>query len=59
MDHDIIKVFESDNGPQFASTGFQSFLKEWEIKWRSSSPYYPQSNGPAENDVKKLKSMVL
>ena len=59
MDHGIPKVFESDNGPQFASTGFQSFLKEWGIKWRSSSPYYPQSNGLAENGVKKLKGMVI
>ena len=28
MDHYIPKVFESDNGPQFASVGFQFFLKE-------------------------------
>ena len=59
MDHGIPKIFESDNGPQFSSTGFQSFLKEWRIKWRSSSPYYPQSNGLAENGVKKLKAMVI
>ena len=59
MDHGIPKVFESDNGPQFSSVGFQSFLKEWGIKWRPSSPYYPQSNGLAENGVKKLKGMVI
>ena len=34
MDHGIPKVFESDGGPQFESVRFQSFLKEWEIKWR-------------------------
>ena len=59
MDHGIPKVFESDNGPQFASVGFQSFLKECEIKWRSSSPYYAQYNGLAENGVTKLKGMVI
>ena len=59
MDHGIPKVFESHNGPQFVSVGFQSFLKEWGIKWRSSSPYYAQSNGLAENGVKKLKGMVI
>ncbi len=59
MDHGIPKVFESHNGPQFASIGFQYFLKECGIEWRSSSPYYPQSNGLSENDVKKLKGMVI
>ena len=58
MDHGIPKVFESDNGPQFASVAFQSFLKEWGIKWMTSSLYYPQSNGLAKNGVKKLKGMV-
>ena len=59
MDHGIPKVFESDNGPQFASVGFQSVLKEWGIKWRSSSPYYPQSNGLVENGAKKLTGMIM
>ena len=59
MDHGIPKVFETGNGRQFASVGFQSFLKEWGIKWRPSSPYYPQSNGLSENGVKKLKGMVI
>ncbi len=51
--------FESDNGSQLASAGLQSFPKEWGIKWRSSSPYYAQSNELAENGVKKLKGMVI
>ena len=55
MDQGIPKVFASDGDPQIASAEFQSFLKKWVIKWRSSSPYYPQSNGLAENSVKKLK----
>jgi hypothetical protein len=59
MDQGIPRVFESDGGPQFASTEFQSFLKKWGIKWRSSSPYYAQSNGLAENGVKKLKGLII
>ena len=59
MDQGIPKVFESDGRPQFASSEFQSFLKKWCIKWRSSSPYYPQSNGLAENGVKKLKGLII
>ena len=59
MDRGIPKVFESDNGPQFSSVGFQSFLKDWGIKWSPSSPYYHQSNALAENGVKKLKGMVI
>ena len=59
MDHGIPKFFVGDNGPQFASVGFQSLLKELGVKWRPSSPCYPQSNELAENGVKKLKRMVI
>ncbi len=58
MNHGIHKVFASDNGPQFASIGFQFLLKAWIITWTSSSLCYSQSNRLPENSVKKLKGMV-
>ena len=41
----IPEKFESDQGPQFGSSEFQSFLNQWGVEWTPSSPHYPQSNG--------------
>lgn len=46
----------TDNGPPFTSLQFQQFLKENGIGHRTSSPYYPQSNGQAESGVKIIKT---
>ncbi|XP_062619835.1 uncharacterized protein K02A2.6-like [Saccostrea cucullata] len=48
----------SDNGPQFASTEFQQFAKEWEFSHVTSSPKYPQSNGKAEQAVKMAERLL-
>ncbi|KAK2143360.1 hypothetical protein NP493_4554g00000 [Ridgeia piscesae] len=48
----------SDGGPQFASAEFQRFSEEWGFDHKMSSPYYPQSNGLAENGVKVVKRLL-
>ena len=48
----------SDGGPQFSSAEFVQFAKDWGIKHVMSSPYYPQSNGLAENGVKIMKRLL-
>ena len=48
----------TDNGPQFASKEFKDFAQEWDFKHTTTSPYYPQSNGLAENAVKIVKNLI-
>ena len=50
--HGIPDIIISDNGPQFSSSWFQQFSKEYVFQHHTSSPYHPQSNGMAE----KIKS---
>ena len=50
--------FGSDGGPQFTSTDFGNFLKDWGIHHRLSSAGYPQSNGRAELAVKAAKRII-
>ena len=48
----------SDGGPPFESQEYDSFLKNWGIRKRTSSAYYPQSNGRAELAVKTAKRIL-
>ena len=50
-------VVVSDNGPQFSSAEFTEFARTWHFTHLTSSPYYPQSNGKAENAVKTIKRL--
>ena len=45
----------SDNGPQFTSSVFKSFLKNNGVKQTLSPPYHPASNRAAERSVQILK----
>ena len=47
----------SDNGPCFKSEKFNRFCDEFEIKHRTSSPYYHQSNGRAERAIQTIKQI--
>ncbi|XP_023806683.1 uncharacterized protein K02A2.6-like [Oryzias latipes] len=48
----------SDNGPQFSSSEFADFAKDWGFRHITSSPNYPKSNGLAESSVKTVKTLL-
>ena len=45
----------TDNGPQFTSTEFATFMKSNGVKHSKCSPYHPSSNGAAERLVQTFK----
>ena len=53
--HGIPKELFSDGGPQFTSSQFKHFQKEWDFHHTRSSPHYPQSNGQVERTVQTVK----
>lgn len=56
--HGIPSTIYSDGGPQFTSQEFARFCERNFIEHIASSPYYPKSNGVAENAVKQMKKLV-
>ena len=45
----VAEHFSSDDGPQFKSTAFKEFLRNWGVtQHRVSSSYHPHSNLRAE-----------
>lgn len=56
--HGIPETVISDNGPQYSSGEFASFVKAWEFTHTTTSPYYPQSNGLAEKSVHTAKMLL-
>ena len=48
----------SDNGSQFVSTEFETFLQERNIKHCHSSMYYPQANGEMERFNRVFKDCL-
>ena len=51
-------LFRSDNGPCYTSKEFKTFLDNWKIEHRTSSPHYPQSNGLAKSMIKVSKNLI-
>ena len=54
--HGLPQTIICDNGPQFRDT-FYNFAKEYDINVTTTSPYFPQRNGKAENAVITIKRM--
>ncbi|CAM4591479.1 unnamed protein product [Lepidochelys olivacea] len=52
------KELVSDNGSQFTSLEFETFLAERNILHRRSSLYYPQANGEMERFNRSLKESL-
>jgi transposase InsO family protein len=48
----------SDNGPQFVSSEFKKFSKEWDFEQRTSSPGNSKGNGKFESAVKTAKNLI-
>ncbi|CAC5370948.1 Uncharacterized protein K02A2.6 [Mytilus coruscus] len=56
--HGIPTEIVSDNGPQFTSSEFETFLKKNGVKHILSAPYHPFSNGEAERAVRTFKQAM-
>jgi len=56
--HGIPDILISDNGPQFSGDMFKLFANEYQFEHRTSSPYFPQSNGMAEKAVQTAKNLI-
>ncbi|XP_049279424.1 uncharacterized protein K02A2.6-like [Anopheles funestus] len=49
----------TDNGPQFVSEEFKTFLQRSGVKWhKTSAPYHPATNGQAERYVQTVKKAL-
>ena len=53
-----IKCFRSDNGGEFCSTDFESFLRSNGIAHQKTNPYCPQQNGTSERMNRTLVEMA-
>ena len=56
--HGIPEIIFSDNASYYTSQTFKTFLREWGIVHKTSSPFYPQSNGLAERMVQTVKRLL-
>jgi transposase InsO family protein len=49
----------TDQGSQFKSREFKSFIAQWQASHVMTSPYYPQSNGKLERFHQTLKDQAI
>uniref|UniRef100_A0A1B0CTV6 RNA-directed DNA polymerase n=1 Tax=Lutzomyia longipalpis TaxID=7200 RepID=A0A1B0CTV6_LUTLO len=57
-EHGIPLEVHSDGGPQYSSSEFKKFAREWNFVHRTSSPYFARSNGLAERYVQTAKRLL-
>lgn len=58
VDFGLPYVLVSDNGRQFVSKEFSSFLKQNGVVHKTSVPYHPATNGQAERFVQTVKKAL-
>ena len=54
----VPEEISTDGGPPFKGGDYDQFCKNWGVSRRSSSAYYPTSNGRAEAAVKSAKRIL-
>ena len=55
--HGLANHVVTDNGRQFTSELFETYLKRLGIKYTLSSPYHPTTNGAADNFPKTTNTV--
>lgn len=58
VDFGLPDVLVSDNGRQFVSKEFSSFLQQNGVVHKTSAPYHPSTNGQAERFVQTVKKTL-
>lgn len=56
--HGIPKTIRSDNGTNYSSEVFKTFVDSWNIKHITSSPTHAQSNGMVERAIQTFKNIM-
>ena len=54
----IPEILVTDNGSNFTSSEFETFLKSNGVRYIKTAPYHPASNGLAEHAVQTFKSGI-
>ena len=55
--HGIPQILRTYNGPQYASSEFETFCKQYGIEHETSSPHFQSSNGEAERAIQTVKRL--
>ena len=56
--YSIPKKVISDNGPEYTGRAYKFFVKKWDFKHTTSSPYYPKGNGQVERMIQTIKKTL-